>query len=128
MLNKIIILICIFFWKISYDDKFKEIFKDIIRIVLANSTRTLEGLEELLELNYWFYLFFWSSEQSNKVKLLTLNELFQAIRSYLHFSQISSWINQSGGQQPKNIAYRYVLCSFIQNLTTNENEELTGGA
>jgi len=41
-----------FFWIISYDDKFKEIFKDIIRIVLANSTRTLEGLEELLELNY----------------------------------------------------------------------------
>ena len=30
--------------KISYDDKFKVIFKDIIRkIVLANSSRTLEG-------------------------------------------------------------------------------------
>lgn len=45
------------------------------------------------------------NEQQSKAKLLTLNELFQAIRSYLHFSQISSWINQSGGQQPKNIAY-----------------------
>ena len=28
---------------ISYDDKFKDIFKDVIPIVLANSTRTLEG-------------------------------------------------------------------------------------
>lgn len=48
------------------------------------------------------------SEQQSGAKLLTLNELFQAIRSYLHFSQISSWINQSGGLQPKNIAYRYL--------------------
>lgn len=47
------------------------------------------------------------SEQQSRAKLLTLNELFQAIRSYLHFSQISSWMNQSGGLQPKNIAYRY---------------------
>jgi hypothetical protein len=37
---------------------------------------------------------------------LTFNELFQAIRSYLHFSQISSWLNQNKGQSPKTVAYR----------------------
>ena len=43
---------------------------------------------------------------------MTLNELFQAIKSYLHFSQISSWLNQLKGQQQQqnhnNIAYRLV--------------------
>ena len=38
--------------------------------------------------------------------LLSINELLQAIRSYLHFSQISSWINQTKGKEPKHLAFR----------------------
>lgn len=50
------------------------------------------------------------NNERNKSKILTLKELFQAIRSYLHFSQISSWINQSNGEHPRNIAY-WLECS-----------------
>ncbi len=38
--------------------------------------------------------------------LVNMNDIFQAIRSYLHFSQISSWINQSRGKEPKHLAFR----------------------
>ena len=37
--------------------------------------------------------------------LINLNELLQAMRSYLHFSQISSWLTQSNGRQPSNLAF-----------------------
>jgi len=69
------------------------------------------------------------NENFSKAKLLTLNELFQAIRSYLHFSQISSWINQSKGSQPKNIAYSVSYLSDkdlpIEPLNTLANESTT---
>ncbi|XP_071941855.1 atos homolog protein A-like [Antedon mediterranea] len=32
--------------------------------------------------------------------------LLQAIRSYLHFSQLSSWLSMNNGKEPKNITYR----------------------
>ncbi|XP_033105763.1 protein FAM214A-like [Anneissia japonica] len=32
--------------------------------------------------------------------------LLQAIRSYLHFSQLSSWLSMNSGKEPKNITYR----------------------
>lgn len=49
----------------------------------------------------------------NSKSILSLNELFQAIKSYLHFSQISSWLNQSKGQQASNIAYRFITYLFV---------------
>lgn len=32
--------------------------------------------------------------------------LMQAVRSYLHFSQLSAWYSQTGGREPKNVVYR----------------------
>uniref|UniRef100_A0A2R5L3V1 Atos-like conserved domain-containing protein n=1 Tax=Ornithodoros turicata TaxID=34597 RepID=A0A2R5L3V1_9ACAR len=32
--------------------------------------------------------------------------LIQAVRSYLHFSQISAWYSQTGGRAPRNVYYR----------------------
>ncbi len=52
--------------------------------------------------------------------LLNINELFQAIKSYLHFSQISSWINQTKGQQPKNIAFSL---TYSTNNSINLEED-----
>lgn len=52
----------------------------------------------------------YSSNQNEMNKaLININNLFQAIRSYLHFSQLSSWINQSkteSNMQIKNLAFR----------------------
>ena len=33
--------------------------------------------------------------------------LFQAVKSYLHFSQLSAWLNQTRGSAPKSVEYRY---------------------
>jgi len=32
--------------------------------------------------------------------------LFQAVRSYLHFSQLSAWLNSTHGTAPQYIGYR----------------------
>lgn len=34
------------------------------------------------------------------------NVLFQAVRSYLHFSQLSAWLNLTHGAEPANIGFR----------------------
>jgi len=34
--------------------------------------------------------------------------LFQAVRSYLHFSQLSAWLNATHGTAPQFIGYRSV--------------------
>ena len=34
--------------------------------------------------------------------------LFQAVRSYLHFSQLSAWLNTTHGTAPQYIGYRSV--------------------
>ena len=33
-------------------------------------------------------------------------ELFQAMKSYLHFSQLSAWLNLTQGKAPRNVSYR----------------------
>ena len=38
----------------------------------------------------------------------TARSLFQAIRSHLHFSQLSAWLNATHGMQPQSIGYRSV--------------------
>lgn len=35
--------------------------------------------------------------------------LFQAVRSYLHFSQLSAWYSGSQGRDPKNVLYRITI-------------------
>jgi hypothetical protein len=71
-----------------------------------------------------------NANNNNTKSLLALNQLFQAIRSYLHFSQISSWINKTKGQQPKNIAFSVNYSSEKDltpdfNLTSSKENEST---
>ena len=41
--------------------------------------------------------------------LITSHGLFQAVRSYLHFSQLSAWYSSSRGQTPQNVLYRITI-------------------
>ncbi len=41
-------------------------------------------------------------------------ELFQAIKSYLHFSQLSAWLNLTRGKTPRNVGYRCVRWDTTQ--------------
>ena len=41
--------------------------------------------------------------------LITGHGLFQAVRSYLHFSQLSAWFSSSRGQEPNNVLYRITI-------------------
>ena len=41
--------------------------------------------------------------------LITSHGLFQAVRSYLHFSQLSAWYSSSRGQDPRNVLYRITI-------------------
>jgi len=40
--------------------------------------------------------------------------LFQAVRSYLHFSQLSAWLNTTHGAAPQYIGYRLV-CAIARH-------------
>lgn len=35
--------------------------------------------------------------------------LFQAVRSFLHFSQLAAWYSSSKGKEPKNVLYRITI-------------------
>lgn len=41
--------------------------------------------------------------------LITSHGLYQAVRSYLHFSQLSAWYSSSRGQEPNNVLYRITI-------------------
>ena len=41
--------------------------------------------------------------------LISSHGLFQAVRSYLHFSQLSAWYSSSRGYQPSNVLYRITI-------------------
>ncbi|XP_038058086.1 protein FAM214A-like [Patiria miniata] len=43
--------------------------------------------------------------------------LFQAVRSFLHFSQISAWLSSTQGRLPKNIVYR--VCAPGESFPTS---------
>ncbi|XP_033624306.1 uncharacterized protein LOC117287857 isoform X1 [Asterias rubens] len=43
--------------------------------------------------------------------------LFQAVRSFLHFSQISAWLSSSQGRLPRNIVYR--VCAPGESFSTS---------
>lgn len=64
--------------------------------------------------------------------ILTLNQLFQAIRSYLHFSQISSWIsktkeinnnNNNFSNQSKNIVFSIKYSNSEATVITNDQKQ-----
>jgi hypothetical protein len=40
---------------------------------------------------------------------ITSKGLFQAVRSFLHFSQLSAWYSSTRGQEPKNVFYRITI-------------------
>ena len=42
----------------------------------------------------------------------------QAVRSYLHFSQLSAWYNKTGGLNPTNILIRITIPGKFVLLTT----------
>jgi len=43
--------------------------------------------------------------------------LFQAVRSYLHFSQLSAWLNTTHGTAPEYIGYRLVCaCTTLDDI------------
>ena len=44
--------------------------------------------------------------------------LFQAVKSYLHFSQLSAWLNQTRGSAPKSVEYRYFTLPCPSNTGT----------
>lgn len=46
--------------------------------------------------------------------------LIQAVRSFLHFSQLSAWLSLTGGQSPRNIHYRVCVPeeAFSSKFTT----------
>lgn len=46
---------------------------------------------------------------SNKSCSMSVRGLFQAVRSQLHFSQLSAWWSSSKGTVPKNVCYRVTL-------------------
>ena len=51
--------------------------------------------------------------------------LFQAVKSYLHFSQLSAWLNQTRGSAPKSVEYRYfTLPPYTCMYTTDNNDAL----
>lgn len=39
--------------------------------------------------------------------------LVAAVRSFLHFSQLSAWLSASGGSQPPNVLYRLTVTSPV---------------
>jgi len=43
--------------------------------------------------------------------------LFQAVRSYLHFSQLSAWLNTTHGTAPQYIGYRSAFLPCDLNCT-----------
>ncbi len=41
--------------------------------------------------------------------LIDSRGLFQAVRSYLHFSQLSAWLKSSRGENPNNLLFRVTI-------------------
>ena len=50
------------------------------------------------------------------------HSLFQAVRSYLHFSQLSAWLSSSRGEEPKNILFRITIPgeTFASKFASNQ--------
>ena len=61
-------------------------------------------LREYLLNVYHFFSFSSPTEQP-----ITSRGLFQAVRSYLHFSQLSAWYSSTKGLEPKNVLYRITI-------------------
>ncbi len=49
------------------------------------------------------------SSAQQRGPVLSSRGLFQAVRSYLHFSQLCAWFSSSGGERPKNVLYRITI-------------------
>lgn len=53
------------------------------------------------------------------------HSLFQAVRSYLHFSQLSAWLSSSRGEEPKNILFRITIPgeTFASKFASSDKPE-----
>lgn len=49
-----------------------------------------------------------------------------AVRSFLHFSQLSAWLSVSGGRRPPNVLYRLTVTSpvFCSKFTAEAEEHV----
>lgn len=47
--------------------------------------------------------------------------LIQAIRSHIHFSQLSAWLSRSKGSIPSHVIYRSVLKPYQSDVTNKLN-------
>lgn len=56
--------------------------------------------------------------------LISSQGLFQAVRSYLHFSQLSAWYSSHRGQMPNNVLYRITIPgeTFASKFTCKPEE------
>lgn len=52
--------------------------------------------------------------------------LMAAVRSFLHFSQLSAWLSVSGGRRPPNVLYRLTVTSpvFCSKFTAEAEEHV----
>jgi len=57
-----------------------------------------------------------TSSVPSSSSFVSINLLLQAMRSFLHFSQLSAWLMRTGGRVPKQIMYRIVCGEFGSHL------------
>ncbi|XP_069692464.1 atos homolog protein A isoform X2 [Periplaneta americana] len=50
-----------------------------------------------------------ASRRCGEAPLISVRSLFQAVRSQLHFSQLSAWWSRSGGASPSHVSYRVTV-------------------
>eukprot|EP00095_Tigriopus_kingsejongensis_P000275 maker-scaffold329_size204955-snap-gene-1.23 protein:Tk00275 transcript:maker-scaffold329_size204955-snap-gene-1.23-mRNA-1 annotation:"protein fam214a" len=57
---------------------------------------------------------------------ITSHGLFQAVRSYLHFSQLSAWLSSSRGEFPKNVLCRITIPSeaFVSKFSVPPEQHI----
>ncbi|XP_065662323.1 atos homolog protein A isoform X2 [Hydra vulgaris] len=79
----------------------------IERLSIANS----KSLNDYCLLEQWKIEIMRKSEESYRNTYSSTEMVFQAIRSFLHFSQLSAWWSKTNGANPRNIIFKISSCS-----------------
>eukprot|EP00112_Aurelia_sp_Birch-Aquarium-sp1_P026479 Seg940.10 transcript_id=Seg940.10/GoldUCD/mRNA.D3Y31 product="Protein FAM214A" protein_id=Seg940.10/GoldUCD/D3Y31 len=82
----------------GHDKEPCEIFLDFLPPTQMQRTLLLERWK--LEVH--------QKNSSTSISLVNINMLLQAVRSFLHFSQLSAWFIRTGGRIPSRLFYRIV--------------------
>ncbi|RXG69201.1 hypothetical protein Avbf_05610 [Armadillidium vulgare] len=75
---------------------------------LDNTTTAPSSQLRLIE--QWNFIVF---DRNMPEALISGWSLVAAVRSFLHFSQLSAWLSASGGSQPPNVLYRLTVTSPV---------------